>query len=42
MTYEQRDDAILPQYVLEEFSKLARGEFIMTTGVGQHQMWAAQ
>ena len=42
MTYEQRDDAILPQYVLEQFSKLARGEFIMTTGVGQHQMWAAQ
>ena len=42
MTYEQRDDVILPQYVLEQFSKLARGEFIMTTGVGQHQMWAAQ
>lgn len=42
MTYEQRDDVILPQYVLEELSKLARGEFIMTTGVGQHQMWAAQ
>ena len=42
MTYEQRDDVILPQYVLEQFSKLAQGEFIMTTGVGQHQMWAAQ
>ena len=42
MTYEQRDDVIMPQYVLEQFSKLARGEFIMTTGVGQHQMWAAQ
>jgi acetolactate synthase-1/2/3 large subunit len=42
MTYEQRDDAILPQYVLEQFSTLAKGEFIMTTGVGQHQMWAAQ
>ena len=42
MTYEQRDDVILPQYVLEQFSKLAKGEFIMTTGVGQHQMWAAQ
>ncbi|KAJ3057604.1 hypothetical protein HK102_011020, partial [Quaeritorhiza haematococci] len=42
MTFDQRDDAILPQYVLDEFSKLTGGEFIMTTGVGQHQMWAAQ
>ena len=42
MTYDQRDDVILPQYVLDQFSKLAQGEFIMTTGVGQHQMWAAQ
>jgi acetolactate synthase I/II/III large subunit len=42
MTYEQRDDVILPQYVLDEFSKLTKGEFIMSTGVGQHQMWAAQ
>ncbi len=42
MTYDQRDDLIQPQYVLERFSALAEGEFIMTTGVGQHQMWAAQ
>jgi acetolactate synthase I/II/III large subunit len=42
MTYDQRDDVILPQYVLEQFSKLTRGEFLMSTGVGQHQMWAAQ
>jgi len=42
MTYDQRDDVILPQYVLEQFSKLTKGEFIMSTGVGQHQMWAAQ
>ena len=42
MAYDQRDDVIMPQYVLEQFSKLAKGEFIMTTGVGQHQMWAAQ
>ena len=32
----------MPQYVIEQFSELAQGEFIMTTGVGQHQMWAAQ
>jgi acetolactate synthase-1/2/3 large subunit len=42
MTYDQRNDVILPQYVLEQFSKLTDGEFIMATGVGQHQMWAAQ
>ena len=42
MAYDQRDDVIMPQYVLEQFSKLTQGEFIMTTGVGQHQMWAAQ
>ncbi|MBX6312898.1 MAG: biosynthetic-type acetolactate synthase large subunit [Isosphaeraceae bacterium] len=42
MTYEQRDDVILPQYVIDKFSELTRGEFLMTTGVGQHQMWAAQ
>ena len=42
MTYSDRDDAILPQYVVDEFSRLARGKFLMTTGVGQHQMFAAQ
>jgi len=42
MAYDSRDDAILPQYVIDQFSNLAKGEFIMTTGVGQHQMWAAQ
>jgi acetolactate synthase I/II/III large subunit len=42
MTYDQRDDAIMPQYVIDQFSQLAKGDFIMSTGVGQHQMWAAQ
>jgi acetolactate synthase-1/2/3 large subunit len=42
MTYDQRDDAILPQYVIDQFSNLTEGKFVMTTGVGQHQMWAAQ
>jgi acetolactate synthase-1/2/3 large subunit len=42
MTYDQRDDAIMPQYVIEQFSQLAKGDAIVTTGVGQHQMWAAQ
>jgi acetolactate synthase-1/2/3 large subunit len=42
MQYEQRDDVILPQYVIDLFSRLTNGEFVMSTGVGQHQMWAAQ
>jgi acetolactate synthase I/II/III large subunit len=42
MAYDPRDDVILPQYAIDQFSKLTKGEFIMTTGVGQHQMWAAQ
>jgi acetolactate synthase-1/2/3 large subunit len=31
-----------PQYVIEEINRLTDSEAIITTGVGQHQMWAAQ
>jgi acetolactate synthase-1/2/3 large subunit len=31
-----------PQYILEELNRQTKGDAIFTTGVGQHQMWAAQ
>jgi acetolactate synthase-1/2/3 large subunit len=35
-------EAIKPQYVIEKFFELTKGEAIITTEVGQNQMWAAQ
>ncbi|MBI1869581.1 MAG: biosynthetic-type acetolactate synthase large subunit [Chlamydiae bacterium] len=40
--YKDHSDKIMPQYVLEQIDQLTHGEAIITTGVGQHQMWAGQ
>src|SRR6267142_929082 len=42
MNYDRASALIQPYYVIEEINKLAGGEAIISTGVGQHQMWAAQ
>jgi len=36
------EEACQPQYVIEMMNKITHGEAIISTGVGQHQMWAAQ
>jgi len=42
LDFKDTDDAILPQHVIRLLYELTRGEAIITTGVGQHQMWAGQ
>jgi acetolactate synthase-1/2/3 large subunit len=42
LRYDWDDEVIKPQYVMQEISNLTRGEALIVTGVGQHQMWAAQ
>src|SRR5262245_35065511 len=47
LKYNDRDDAIVPQYAIQRLWEIIRdrgklGDTIVTTGVGQHQMWAAQ
>ncbi len=37
-----KDSALYPQYVLEQIWEVTKGQTILATGVGQHQMWAAQ
>jgi acetolactate synthase I/II/III large subunit len=42
MVYPARDDVIVPQWAIQVIHEETDGDAIVTTGVGQHQMWAAQ
>jgi len=42
LRYDQEASTIKPQYVIEEICHQTKSEAIITTGVGQNQMWAAQ
>ena len=41
MSYSMKD-VIMPQFVIEKLWEVTNGEAIITSDVGQHQMWAAQ
>jgi acetolactate synthase-1/2/3 large subunit len=42
LNYDRGSPLIQPHYVIETMNKITKGAAIISTGVGQHQMWAAQ
>ncbi|WP_426451198.1 biosynthetic-type acetolactate synthase large subunit [Paenibacillus sp. S-38] len=42
LRYKDSDTELKPQYVIEMLHETTNGEAIVTTDVGQHQMWSAQ
>ncbi len=42
LKYDKSQEILRPQYIVERIYELTGGDAIITTEVGQHQMWAAQ
>ena len=42
LSYENSDEVIMPQRLVQELARITQGDAIVTTDVGQHQMWLAQ
>jgi acetolactate synthase-1/2/3 large subunit len=42
MNYDRASELIQPYAVIEAINRLTQGDAIISTGVGQHQMWSAQ
>ena len=42
LNYDRESEMIQPYAVIEAINAITRGDAIISTGVGQHQMWAAQ
>ncbi len=42
MNYDRASSLVQPYRVIEAINRLTKGTAIISTGVGQHQMWAAQ
>ena len=42
MTFPEYEDAIAPQHAIKVLEEVTKGNAVISTGVGQHQMWAAQ
>ncbi len=42
LKYDQSGDQIRQEYVIEKIGELTKHKAVVTTGVGQHQMWTAQ
>ncbi len=40
--FQEEDGPLKPQFVVERFAAATKGDAIVVTGVGQHQMWASQ